>query len=104
VTQYDIDTEESYPWNSGSGTAPACSASSGARADIQVVKHIAVESDEDVMAAWVTENGPLSINIDALTSIWWSYTDDIVFGCSNIMLIMQFSLLDLGKRRGRRTG
>jgi len=102
VAQNGIDTEESYPYNSGSGTAPACAASSGTRAGIQVVKHATVESDEEVMAAWVAKNGPLSISIDAMTSIWWSYTGGIVSGCCNTQVDHAVLIVGFGEEDGQK--
>jgi len=83
VRDSGIDTEASYPYVSGAANVPACAASSGTRAAIQVTSHIVVESDEDKMAAWVTKNGPLSISIDAMTQLWWPYTSGIISTCCN---------------------
>jgi hypothetical protein len=71
VHQQGIDTELSYPYVSGRGSVPTCAASLGRKADIQVVQHTVIESDELTMAAWVAKNGPLSVVVDAMTQLWW---------------------------------
>lgn len=86
VRDHGIDTEVSYPYSSGSGTAPACSASSGTKAAVLVTGHIVVESNEVSMAAWVSLHGPLSISVDAMTQLWWPYTDGIVSTCCNTVV------------------
>ena len=83
VRDNGIDTEASYPYVSAAANVPACAASSGIRAAIQVTSHFVVESDEDKMAAWVTKNGPLFISIDAMTQLWWPYTSGIISTCCN---------------------
>jgi len=83
VRDNGIDTETSYPYTSSSGTSGSCSSSSRTVADIQVSSHVIIDSDEDQIAAWVAKNGPVSISIDAMSSIWWSYTGGIVDGCCN---------------------
>jgi len=83
VRDSGIDSELSYPYTSASGTSGSCASSSGTRADIQVASHVIIDADEDQMAAWVAKNGPVSISIDAMTSIWWSYTGGIVSSCCN---------------------
>jgi len=102
VRQGGIDTELSYPYTSASGTSGLCASSSGTRASVQVASHIVVESDEDQMAAWVAKNGPLSITIDAMTSIWWSYTGGIVSGCCNTDVDHAVLVVGFGEENGQK--
>jgi len=41
-----------------------------------------VQSNEDAMAAWLALYGPLSISIDAMTTLWWPYTSGILTTCT----------------------
>jgi len=100
VVSNGIDTEASYPYNSGSGTAPACT--SGTRAAIQVVKHLVVKSDEAIMAAWLAQNGPLSISVDAMTQLWWPYTGGIMTGCCNTAVDHAVLLVGFGEENNKK--
>lgn len=95
-----IDTEESYPYNSGSGTAPACASSSGSKAAINVLDHTTLEQDEDIMAAWVAKYGPLSVSIDAMTQLWWAYTGGIMTGCCNTEVDHAVLVVGFGEEKG----
>jgi len=101
VVKNGIDTESSYPYNSGSGTAPACT-SSGTLAPIHVVKHTVVSSDEGVMAAWVANNGPLSVLVDAMTQLWWPYTGGIMTGCCNTAVDHAVLAVGFGEENGKK--
>jgi len=102
VRQNGIDTESSYPYSSAGGTSGSCTSSSGTRADIEVASHIVVESDEDQMAAWVAKNGPLSISIDAMSSIWWAYTGGIVSECCNTDVDHAVLVVGFGEENGQK--
>lgn len=102
VRQSGIDTEASYPYSSGGGSSGSCASSSGTHAGVQVSSHTVIESDEDQMAAWVAKNGPLSITIDAMTSIWWGYTGGIVSTCCNTDVDHAVLLVGFGEENGQK--
>jgi Na+(H+)/acetate symporter ActP len=39
---------------------------------------------EAALAAWVAAYGPVSILVDAMTQLWWTYTGGIMTGCCNV--------------------
>jgi len=78
---HGIDDLQSYPYSSGSGTAPRCRA--GKEASINVMNYTVVPADEDKMAAYVAQYGPLSVSLDAMTQLWWPYKSGIMKGCCN---------------------
>eukprot|EP01065_Artemidia_motanka_P023542 TRINITY_DN2817_c0_g1_i1.p1 TRINITY_DN2817_c0_g1~~TRINITY_DN2817_c0_g1_i1.p1 ORF type:complete len:787 (+),score=161.39 TRINITY_DN2817_c0_g1_i1:52-2361(+) len=82
VKQNGIDTEQSYPYASASGTSPGCT-TGHTRAAATVTGHVEVAKDEDAMAAYVAQHGPLSVCVDAMTQLWWPYTGGIMTGCCN---------------------
>jgi len=102
VHKQGIDTELSYPYASGQGSVPACAASSGRMADIRVLKHTVVESDEAVMAAWVAKNGPVSVSVDAMTQLWWPYRGGILDGCCNHDVDHAVLIVGFGDSNGRK--
>jgi len=102
VRTHGIDTESSYPYSSGSGTAPACASSSGTRASVSVTGHTTLEQDEEVMAAWVAKFGPLSVSIDAMTQLWWPYTGGIMTGCCNTELDHAVLVVGFGEENGQK--
>jgi cysteine peptidase B len=102
VHKNGIDTEASYPYSSGSGTAPSCTKSSGTPASIQVLDHSVVESDEEVMAAWVAKNGPLSVSVDAMTNLWWPYSGGIMSGCCNTQVDHAVLIVGFGEENGQK--
>ena len=38
---------------------------------------------EEYLAAFVAEHGPVSISLDAMTQLWWSYKGGVMTGCCN---------------------
>jgi len=83
VARQGIATEASYPYASGQGTAPACTTKNSTRAAIRVLNYTMLPSDEDEVAAYVAQHGPVSISVDAMTQLWWPYTGGIMDGCCN---------------------
>eukprot|EP01083_Nonionella_stella_P283078 963410_1 len=87
VQNNGIETEASYPYKSGGGNSGSCDKQDGAAAKISghVTGYQFVESDETAMAAYVANYGPISISLDAMTQIWWPYSDSsgIMTGCCN---------------------
>merc|ERR1712137_961567 len=79
-----ISTETSYPYSSSSGDSGSCQSGMGMKAAIQVKAYTMVKSDEDAMAAWLVNYGPLSISIDAMTDLWWAYTGGVLSTCNSV--------------------
>eukprot|EP00796_Vickermania_ingenoplastis_P012354 gene12355-8482_t len=80
-----VFTESSYPYASANGTAPACLAHGvkpfpGGRIDGRVF----IQSNEDLIEAWLAAYGPLSIAVDA--TIWSFYVGGILPFCTPIQL------------------
>eukprot|EP01064_Diplonema_japonicum_P037856 TRINITY_DN8_c0_g1_i10.p1 TRINITY_DN8_c0_g1~~TRINITY_DN8_c0_g1_i10.p1 ORF type:complete len:778 (+),score=266.13 TRINITY_DN8_c0_g1_i10:57-2390(+) len=82
VKQNGDATEESYPYVSGQGNVPSCTAGH-TMADVKVTGYYAVNNSEDAMAAALVKYGPVSITVDAMTQLWWPYTGGIMTGCCN---------------------
>ena len=80
----NVYTEESYPYVSGTGEEPQCNMSSGLVIGASIEGHLSLESDEDVMAAWLAEHGPLAIGVDA--SAFMSYQGGIITECEGVQL------------------
>lgn len=73
-----VFSEESYPYTSGDGTVPQCNENDhDVAAKIRDYGFIA--SNEDKMANWLAENGPIAIAVDATT--FQSYKGGIVTDC-----------------------
>eukprot|EP00667_Euglena_gracilis_P022866 EG_transcript_25630 len=60
-----ITTEDDYPYTSGLGTSSTCSDSKLQHDAVQVRGFVDLPEDEDQIAAWVAEKGPVSIAVDA---------------------------------------
>ena len=80
----NVYTEESYPYVSGTGEEPQCNMSSGLVIGASIEGHLSLESDEDVMAAWLAEHGPLAIGVDAFA--FMSYQGGIITECEGEQL------------------
>jgi hypothetical protein len=76
-------TEASYPYTSGGGFAPACERTKGVKA-AHITGHYDVTHSEDQMAAWVSQNGPLSIAVDA--TAWQLYFGGVMTNCGGSSL------------------
>jgi len=81
-----IDAETGYPYTSGGGNTGKCKklllrkfAATG------FTGHQDIANDEGSMAAWVGQNGPLSIAVDA-SSGWQSYSSGIMSDCTGTQL------------------
>ncbi|KPA74662.1 cathepsin L-like protease (CPB) [Leptomonas pyrrhocoris] len=73
-------TEESYPYVSGSGLEPHCNDSSDLVIGASIEGHVSIKQDEDVMAAWLAEHGPIAIAVDA--NAFQSYRSGILTDCN----------------------
>lgn len=78
-----IVTEDSYPYVSGDGTAPACDLS-GKVVGAKISGHQDVAHDETTMANSLYKNGPISIAVDATS--WQTYTGGIMSNCQSQQL------------------
>ncbi|KPI83691.1 cysteine peptidase A (CPA) (CPA) [Leptomonas seymouri] len=78
----NVFTEESYPYTSGAGSVDKCS--STAKVGATISGHVAIAQDEEAIAAWLAQYGPISIAVDAST--WQLYTGGVVSSCLSIEL------------------
>merc|ERR1711991_753796 len=76
-------TEQSYPYVSGNGFVPACN-EAGRVFGAAISGHHDVTHNEDEMAAYLAQHGPLSIAVDA--SSWQSYTGGVLTNCVSTKL------------------
>jgi len=75
-----IVTDASYPYTSGGGVVPACSANLASKTvGATITGHRDITQTEDQMASFVYSSGPLSIAVDAST--WQTYTGGVVTNC-----------------------
>lgn len=77
------DTEESYPYVSGGGTAPPCSSSGHVKAPTNVTGWRLVPGNttaavETALAAWLAAYGPVSILVDASELGWLAFHHRVV--------------------------
>ena len=83
VAANGIDTEASYPYTSGNGTAPACAAKQHAKAKVQATGHVLLNASEVYIAAFVAKFGPVSVALDDMPLLWFPYAGGIMRGCCN---------------------
>lgn len=74
----NVYTEESYPYTSGMGSVAECRGTS-AKVGATINGHVALAEDEEAIAAWLAQNGPISIAVDAST--WQLYFGGVVSNC-----------------------
>jgi len=75
-----IVTEASYPYVSGSGSAPACTLAIPPMViGATITGHTDIPGNEPAMASQVAQAGPLSIAVDATS--WQTYTGGILTNC-----------------------
>eukprot|EP00759_Apiculatamorpha_spiralis_P004894 PhF_6_TR12950/c0_g1_i1/m.20438/K01373/CTSF; cathepsin F len=74
-----INTEDSYPYASGSGSAPSCQ-STGKVNGAKITGHVNIAHDENQMMVWMANNGPIAIAVDA--SSWQLYFGGVMTSCS----------------------
>jgi C1A family cysteine protease len=91
IRRNGIDTEASYPYTSGAGAVASCTMRTNKTREIAAVNVTGFEildvssniSSEDNLMAFVAQYGPVAINVDAMTQLWWSYKGGIMDGCCN---------------------
>jgi len=79
-----IDSEANYPYTSGGGVTGKCKDALKRQKVASFSTHKDLPNDEKEMAAWVCENGPLSIAVDALS--WQTYTGGVMTKCGGTAL------------------
>jgi cysteine peptidase B len=76
-----IVTESSYPYKSGTGNTGSCQYHAAMPTGAQISGHIAIQSNEEAMAAWLVQHGPISIGVDAGND-WQNYQGGILTHCA----------------------
>lgn len=54
------------------------------------------------MAAYVAKYGPVSILVDAMTTLWWPYQGGIMTGCCNHAVDHAVLLVGFGEENGQK--
>jgi C1A family cysteine protease len=85
ITNGGIDSENDYPYTSGGGNTGSCVTNKQSNDVAKFTSYKDLPNDEDQMAAWVAQNGPLSIAVDA-SSGWQQYAGGIVSDCDGQQL------------------
>eukprot|EP01063_Lacrimia_lanifica_P005748 TRINITY_DN1347_c0_g2_i1.p2 TRINITY_DN1347_c0_g2~~TRINITY_DN1347_c0_g2_i1.p2 ORF type:complete len:330 (+),score=97.25 TRINITY_DN1347_c0_g2_i1:52-1041(+) len=75
----NIVTEEAYPYTSGGGFVPECALTASMEVGATVTGTTVLPTDEDQIAAYLIEHGPLAITIDA--SSWSQYHGGVLDTC-----------------------
>lgn len=79
-----ITTEAAYPYTSGSGSVSSCK-KSVKTVGAKISGHKDVTHSESQMKAWIIQNGPLPIAVDAQEH-WQTYTGGVVSNCNGKQL------------------
>ena len=82
-------TEASYPYVSGNGSSMPCSTNGRVFAEANVTGYQPVAGNtsqerEDVLADWLAEYSPVSILVDDMTQLWWTYVGGVMTACCDI--------------------
>jgi C1A family cysteine protease len=80
-----IVTEAAYKYTSGAGSTGTCKSVTGMAVGAKISGHKDVTHTESQMAAWVSQNGPLPIAVDA-SEHWQTYTGGVVSTCTGTSL------------------
>jgi len=81
-----IVTEDAYPYTSGAYPHPfPCKSTASMKVGATISGHKDVSHSEDQMAAWIKQNGPLPIAVDAQEH-WQTYTGGVVSNCNGASL------------------
>ncbi|AAZ11659.1 cysteine peptidase precursor [Trypanosoma brucei brucei TREU927] len=79
----NVFTEASYPYVSGNGEQPQCQMN-GHEIGAAITDHVDLPQDEDAIAAYLAENGPLAIAVDATS--FMDYNGGILTSCTSEQL------------------
>jgi hypothetical protein len=82
-------TESSYPYISGNGSSMPCSSNGKVRATANATGYQPVAGNtsmerESVLADWLYAYSPVSILVDDMTQLWWTYVGGIMTACCDI--------------------
>eukprot|EP01012_Entosiphon_sulcatum_P014972 TRINITY_DN1_c0_g1_i1.p1 TRINITY_DN1_c0_g1~~TRINITY_DN1_c0_g1_i1.p1 ORF type:complete len:329 (-),score=60.29 TRINITY_DN1_c0_g1_i1:136-1101(-) len=80
-----IDSESDYPYVSGTGNTGTCDNSKLGKSVATFSSYTDVSKNEDQMLAWLSQDGPLSIAVDAQMG-WQTYRGGIMSTCSGTQL------------------
>lgn len=94
-----ITTEEDYPYTSETGTSGDCRQGKLQDVAATVRSFVDIPEDEDQIAAWVAEHGPLSIAVDAAQD-WQLYSGGIKKSCNITSLDHGVLLVGYGASHG----
>eukprot|EP01003_Olkasia_polycarbonata_P003961 NODE_285_length_1047_cov_62.924850_g243_i0.p1 GENE.NODE_285_length_1047_cov_62.924850_g243_i0~~NODE_285_length_1047_cov_62.924850_g243_i0.p1 ORF type:complete len:252 (+),score=79.01 NODE_285_length_1047_cov_62.924850_g243_i0:24-758(+) len=72
------------------------------KATVKATGHLVLPQNEDQIAAFVAQYGPVSISIFAMTDIWWPYTGGIMEGCCANQADHAILLVGYGEDAGKK--
>ncbi|CCD20840.1 cysteine peptidase, putative [Trypanosoma vivax Y486] len=75
-----VYTEKSYPYVSGGGEEPPCKPR-GHKVGATITGHVDIPHDEDAIAKYLADNGPVAVAVDATT--FMSYSGGVVTSCTS---------------------
>jgi len=85
IQQGGAVTESDYPYTSGTGQTGKCDESKKTNIAAKFSSKKDLPNDETQMAAWVGDNGPLAVAVDA-SQHWQTYNKGIVSNCNGKQL------------------
>ena len=82
-------TEASYPYVSGNGSSMDCAPNGRVAASANVTGFQAVPGNtslavEAELGSWLAAFGPVSILVDDMTQLWWTYVGGVMKGCCDV--------------------
>ena len=88
-----ITTETAYPYVSGGGSVPSCK-ETGKPTGAVITGYQDLPKNENQMAAWLAQNGPISVAVDATS--WQTYRGGIMSNCRSQQLDHGVLIVGLG--------
>lgn len=79
-----IVADSAYPYVSGGGNVPSCDMSGSKPVGAVITSYHDLPNNETQMAAWLAQNGPIAIAVDA--SSWQTYTGGVMTDCTSQQL------------------
>ena len=79
-----IVTEEAYPYTAAKGLVNECKWTADMEVGATIVSYSDLAHDEDEMATWMLQNGPISIAVDATS--WQTYVSGVMDNCESRQL------------------